>query len=67
MIKTEIGYKNTLRHIKEIEEAIEEFHRSKTAERKEFSKLILEGPNDELKRLKAEIRDYERRKLKKAS
>lgn len=62
MIKTEFGYNQTLGIIANLEKAIEQTRKENP--NKSLLNLILEGPLDELKKLKAEVRDYERRQHK---
>lgn len=67
MITNEIGYKNTLEAIRKLEEAIEQTRQKYPESKKDWVNLIIEGPLDEIEKLKAEVREYERKQLKKAS
>lgn len=64
MIKTEVGYKRTLESIKLMEHSLESLRQELLPHNPKLFELCVEGPREDLKRLKAEANEYTRRKRK---
>lgn len=66
MIETETGYRATLEAIKTLKEANEKTRQKYKDLDKRKLRILLSG-SSEIKKMEKEVRDYERRQLRKAS